>query len=276
MLPDVTENNITKQIIFADELINFVFMDKKEKKDMPQTDTQPRPNRDAYKKAFSEDYPDMDFEDKEARYGRMLEDRNSLRSYRKSGAALNGLFENQRWLAAMVSDLMDNPDLNPIEWLADNGIDLQEVMNDEETRKKVADKIAEHQKKVIEDEQENEQRQKNIEQSWQNLAQIGVDEAKAMEMWNKFFTEIIDPALRGEVTTDTWRAVQRAANYDSDIAAAREQAGMQARNEKMENKVKKFDSPMPPTLTQAQGQQATPRNNKPKNDFWQSMKEAGY
>ena len=50
-------------------------MDKKEKKDMPQTDTQPRPNRDAYKKAFSEDYPDMDFEDKEARYGRML---NSL------------------------------------------------------------------------------------------------------------------------------------------------------------------------------------------------------
>lgn len=276
MLPDVTENNIIKQIIFADELINFVFMDKKEKKDMPQTDTQPRPNRDAYKKAFSEDYPDMDFEDKEARYGRMLEDRNSLRSYRKSGAALNGLFENQRWLAAMVSDLMDNPDLNPIEWLADNGIDLQEVMNDEETRKKVADKIAEHQKKVIEDEQENEQRQKNIEQSWQNLAQIGVDEAKAMEMWNKFFTEIIDPALRGEVTTDTWRAVQRAANYDSDIAAAREQAGMQARNEKMENKVKKFDSPMPPTLTQAQGQQATPRNNKPKNDFWQSMKEAGY
>ena len=87
-------------------------MDKKEKKDMPQTDTQPRPNRDAYKKAFSEDYPDMDFEDKETRYGRMLEDRNSLRSYRKSGAALNGLFENQRWLAAMVSDLMDNPDLN--------------------------------------------------------------------------------------------------------------------------------------------------------------------
>ena len=129
---------------------------------------------------------------------------------------------------------------------------------------------------MIEDEQENDQRQKNLEQSWQNLAQIGVDEAKAMEMWNKFFTEIIDPALRGEVTTDTWRAVQRAANYDSDIAAAREQAGMQARNEKMENKVKKFDSPMPPTLTQAQGQQATPRNNKPKNDFWQSMKEAGY
>ena len=251
-------------------------MDKKEKKDMPQTDTQPRPNRDAYKKAFSEDYPDMDFEDKEARYGRMLEDRNSLRSYRKSGAALNGLFENQRWLAAMVSDLMDNPDLNPIEWRADNGIDLQEVMNDEETRKKVGDKIAEHQKKVIEDEQENDQRQKNLEQSWQNLAQIGVDEEKAMEMWNKFFTEIIDPALRGEVTTDTWRAVQRAANYDSDIAAAREQAGMQARNEKLENKVKKFDSPMPPTLTQAQGQQATPRNNKPKNDFWQSMKEAGY
>ncbi len=274
MLPDVTENNITKQIIFADELINFVFMDKKDKKDMPQTDTQPRPNRDAYKKAFSEDYPDMDFEDKEARYGRMLEDRNSLRSYRKSGSALNGMFEKQRWLAAMVSDLMDNPDLNPIEWLADNGIDLQEVMNDEETRKKVGDKIAEHQKKVIEDEKENDQRQKNLEQSWQNLAQTGVDEEKAMDMWNKFFTDIVDPALRGEVTTDTWRAVQKAANYDSDIAAAREEAGMQARNEKMENKVKKFDTPMPPTLSQGQGQQTT--QPKKRGGFFDELQAAGY
>lgn len=274
MLPDVTENNITKQIIFADELINFVFMDKKDKKDMPQTDTQPRPNRDAYKKAFSEDYPDMDFEDKEARYGRMLEDRNSLRSYRKSGSALNGMFEKQRWLAAMVSDLMDNPDLNPIEWLADNGIDLQEVMNDEETRKKVGDKIAEHQKKVIEDEKENDQRQKNLEQSWQNLAQTGVDEEKAMDMWNKFFTDIVDPALRGEVTTDTWRAVQKAANYDSDIAAAREEAGMQARNEKMENKVKKFDAPMPPTLSQGQGQQTT--QPKKRGGFFDELQAAGY
>ena len=274
MLPDVTENNISKQIIFADELINFVFMDKKDKKDMPQTDTQPRPNRDAYKKAFSEDYPDMDFEDKEARYGRMLEDRNSLRSYRKSGSALNGMFEKQRWLAAMVSDLMDNPDLNPIEWLADNGIDLQEVMNDEETRKKVGDKIAEHQKKVIEDEKENDQRQKNLEQSWQNLAQTGVDEEKAMDMWNKFFTDIVDPALRGEVTTDTWRAVQKAANYDSDIAAAREEAGMQARNEKMENKVKKFDTPMPPTLSQGQGQQTT--QPKKRGGFFDELQAAGY
>ena len=274
MLPDVTENNIPKQIIFADELINFVFMDKKDKKDMPQTDTQPRPNRDAYKKAFSEDYPDMDFEDKEARYGRMLEDRNSLRSYRKSGSALNGMFEKQRWLAAMVSDLMDNPDLNPIEWLADNGIDLQEVMNDEETRKKVGDKIAEHQKKVIEDEKENDQRQKNLEQSWQNLAQTGVDEEKAMDMWNKFFTDIVDPALRGEVTTDTWRAVQKAANYDSDIAAAREEAGMQARNEKMENKVKKFDTPMPPTLSQGQGQQTT--QPKKRGGFFDELQAAGY
>lgn len=274
MLPDVTENNITKQIIFAEELINFVFMDKKDKKDMPQTDTQPRPNRDAYKKAFSEDYPDMDFEDKEARYGRMLEDRNSLRSYRKSGSALNGMFEKQRWLAAMVSDLMDNPDLNPIEWLADNGIDLQEVMNDEETRKKVGDKIAEHQKKVIEDEKENDQRQKNLEQSWQNLAQTGVDEEKAMDMWNKFFTDIVDPALRGEVTTDTWRAVQKAANYDSDIAAAREEAGMQARNEKMENKVKKFDTPMPPTLSQGQGQQTT--QPKKRGGFFDELQAAGY
>ena len=244
-------------------------IDKKEQNQMP-----PRPNRDAYKQAFSEDYPDMDFEDKEARYGRMLQDRNTLRSYRKSGEVLNKMFNQNRWLAAMLQDISENPDINPIEWLADNGIDIEEVMKDEESRKKISEKIAAHQQKVLEDEQENEQRQKNFEASWKALAKLGVDEEKAMEMWNTFFTDIVDPALRGEVTADTWRLIQKAANYDSDIAAAKEQAGMQARNEKMENKVKDFSGNLPPSLPQS-GAQTTQKPRK-RAGFFDELKEAGY
>lgn len=248
---------------------------KKEEKNTSQEQMEARPNRDAYKQAFSEDYPDMDFEDKETRYGKMLEDRQSLRSYRKSGAALNNLFTNNRWLAAMVQDLSENPDLNPIEWLADNGIDIEEVMRDEETRKKVSERVAQYQQKMLEDEQEDEQRQKNFEASWKALAKLGVDQEKATEMWNTFFTDIVDPALRGEVSADTWRLIQKAANYDTDIAQAKELAGMQARNEKMENKVKDFSNTLPPSLPQS-GNQTVQQKPRKRAGFYDDLKEAGY
>ena len=126
---------------------------------------QPRPNRDASTQAFSEEYPDMDFEDKEARYGRMLEDRNQLRSYRESGNQLNKMLDKNRWLAVVLQELANNPDTNPIEVMAQSGIDINEVMKDDETRQKVSDKLAAYQQKQLEDEQENEQRQENVENS---------------------------------------------------------------------------------------------------------------
>ena len=120
---------------------------------------QPRPNRDAYKKAFAEDYPDMDFEDKEARYGKMLDDRNQLRKYRDSGNQLNGILDKNRWLAVVLQELANNPETNPIEVMAQSGIDINEVMKDEETRQKVSDKLAAYQQKQLDDEGEQNQGQ---------------------------------------------------------------------------------------------------------------------
>lgn len=246
------------------------------KKDMPSTDNAQRPNRDAYKKMFSEDYPDLDFEDKEARYERMAKDRNTLRSYRKSGEALNSIFEKNRWLAAMVQDLAANPDTNPIEWMADNGIDINEAMTNEDLRKSVVDKITAYQQKQLDGERENDERMKNFEQSAKALKKLGLPEEQAMQMWNDFYTNIIDPAIRGEVSEDTWRMIQKANNYDNDIAQAREQSAMQARNEKIRNSVKKFDSPMPPTLSQQGGQKPTPKKREATNSYSDLMKQAGY
>ena len=89
---------------------------------------QPRPNRDAYKKMFAEDYPDMDFEDKETRYGQMLNDRNQLRNYRESGKQLNSMLDKNRWLAQVLQELANNPDMNPLEAIAQSGIDINEAM----------------------------------------------------------------------------------------------------------------------------------------------------
>ena len=250
-------------------------MEKQEK--INNTQQTPRPKRDAYKQMFNEDYPDLDFEDKEARYEQMARDRNTLRSYKKSGEALNNVFENNRWLAAMVQDLASNPDTNPIEWMADNGIDINEVMNDESVRGKITEKIATFQQKQLEDEQEDEQRKKNFAKSAKALQSLGLSEEQNMQMWSDFYSNIIDPALRGEVTEETWRMIQKANNYDNDIQQAREQSAMQARNEKIRNSVKQFDPPMPPTLSQQGGQNASAKKPKTRmQEYRELMKQAGY
>lgn len=237
----------------------------------------PTPNRDAYKAAFSEDYPDVDFEDKEARYGKMVEDRKRYNSYRKSGEKLNETFNNNRWLAAMIQDISesDDPDYSPIDWMADHGIDINEAMEDEETRKKVAEKIAKFQEDQLRGEEEDAQRQENFATSAENLRKLGLDDDTATQMWADFYTNIVDPALRGEVSEDTWRMLQKGMNYDADIESAKEQSAMQARNEKITNGVKKFDNPMPPSLSQGgDGQQA--RQKPKKESFFADLKDAGY
>lgn len=230
---------------------------------------QPRPNRDAYKKMFAEDYPDMDFEDKETRYGQMLNDRNQLRNYRESGKQLNSMLDKNRWLAQVLQELANNPDMNPLEAIAQSGIDINEAMKDDETRQKVADKLAEYQQKQIEDEMENEQRTKNLENSARALQSIGVTNEEASDMWASFFTDIVDQALMGIVTAETWQMLMKAKNYDADIKTAKEQSAMMARNEKMQNNVKNFSQNLPPSLGQGTNQTATAR--KPKGGFFDDI-----
>ena len=235
---------------------------------------QPRPNRDAYKKAFAEDYPDMDFEDKEARYGKMLDDRNQLRKYRDSGNQLNGILDKNRWLAVVLQELANNPDTNPIEVMAQSGIDINEVMKDDEARQKVSDKLAAYQQKQLDDEKENDTRVANLENSAKALQSLGLSEEEATKMWESFFTDIVDQALMGIVSPETWSMLMKAKNYDADIKDAREKAAMQARNEKMQNNVKDFKQNLPPTLSQATNQTATPK--KKKGGFFSGLTEAGY
>lgn len=239
--------------------------------------SEPTPNRDAYKASFGEDYPDVDFEDKETRYGKMVEDRNALRSYRKSGAKLNDTFSKNRWLAAMLQDISENedPDYSPLDWMADHGIDINEAMQDESVRKKVSEKIAKFQQAQLEGEKENEERQANFAKSAEALKTLNLGEDKEREVWVDFFSNVVDPALRGEVSKETWQMIVNGMNYDNDIAEAKETSAMKARNEKIANKVKKFDEPMPPSLSQGgSGQQATTKPKK--RGFFDDLKEAGY
>lgn len=207
-----------------------------------------RPNRSRYAERFSAAHPDIDFEDNEARYGAMNEDRDLLDSYEKAGQGLGDTFDKHPWTGSMLMALQQNDELDPITWMAENGIDIAQALEDEEYRKTISEKIADYEQKQLEGKQADEERANNLQASADALRELGLSDDENMEMWTHLFQEIVDPALRGEVTADTWRLVQKARNYDTDVEQARNTGAMQARNEKLRNPIKKKTEEMPPDL----------------------------
>lgn len=229
-----------------------------------------RPNRDAFAGRFSKRHSDIDFEDKEARYGALNEDADRLDQYESSGRALSNVFENNRWMASMFEALRQDKDLDPITWMADNGIDIAEAMADEEYRKKISDKIAEFQKREIEGSKKEQEREANLKKSADALASLGMSPEENASLWSDFFENVVNPVLRGEVSKETWEMLKKAKNYDNDVQFAADQAGMKARNEKIRNKVRpQSESEIPPTLPQGGGD--TPRKATKKGGFWDDL-----
>ena len=225
----------------------------------------PMPNRSAFAERYKKRHHDRDFEDKEDRYQQLNDDFDLLDQYEENGRALGQFYDNNRWLAAMTQDLRDNPDLDPITWMADNGVDIEEALKDEDYRKKIADHIQEFQQKQTEGEAAQKEMEENLNASADNLKSLGLSDDENMKLWKYLFEEVIDPAQKGDVSADTWKMVQKAMNYDSDVETARQEGGMRARNEKIRNQVKRNEQSdnLPPSLGQGGGQ-ATKTKPQPK------------
>lgn len=243
------------------------------------------PNRDAYSQMFAEDNSDVDFNDKEARYGRLMDDRNELRERRKSDAALGGLFDQHDWLATMYMELKDNPNVNPFVWLADfckeNDLELADIINDPEAQEFLTKKMAKRQKDNADREAKSkadaEEKDANLQKSLSALEQYqqesGKSDEECLSMWGDFWA-MVDEAQKGNVKAETWKAFANSRSYDEDMKNAASQAGMRARNEKIQNKVRKPSEDMdamPPTLSQgASGpiQKEEPKKKSFADDFF--------
>lgn len=226
-----------------------------------------RPNRSRYASMFGEDNPDIDFEDKEARYGRMAEEREDYRNLRKSGRALSQALDKNRWIGAMFQDLAENPEKNPLVWLVENGVDVKSALDDPEVMAQVDEQFKNWQQKQVDGEAAQKAQDAAIDKSLEALAsvqeQYGLSDEQFDRMWEHFWDEVFAPAFNGEVSKDTWVSILHAMNYDQDISNAREEGAIQARNEKHANKMKTYDERrVPPSLSQGGGSRTAPQQNK--------------
>ena len=237
-----------------------------------------RPNRERYATMWAEDNPDVDFEDKEARYERMGKDRDELRKLRASGKQLTGILNKHRWLGAMLNDEEENP----LVWMAKNGIDIRAALDDPNVMEQVTNAFADWERRQAEGEAAEAAKDEAIAKSVEQLdavqAQFGLSDEQKNRMFEYFWDEVWLPAWKGEVTKDVWIAMMHAMNYDQDLQNAREEGALQARNEKHTNKLKTYaEKQVPPSFSQGRGQQATPKpKRKSMSMDFNEMKKYGY
>ena len=212
-----------------------------------ETSVDERPNRTAFSKRFSNRHSDIDFEDKEARYAAMNDDADLLGRYEESGNALSKVFDKHKWLAALAMDMEKNPDDNPFDAMARMGIDVKTLLDDPEGGKKLAEILAKHNEDVAEQNEATEKVTANMRKSLERLMKLYPDDAQ--DMWSQIY-EIHDKVESGDISDDIWKMLHNANNYDSDISSARDEAAMQARNEKIQNKVRSSSTEgIPPSLS---------------------------
>lgn len=212
-----------------------------------ETSVDERPNRTAFSKRFSNRHSEIDFEDKEARYAAMNDDADLLGRYEESGKALSKVFDKHKWLAALAIDMEKNPDDNPFDAMARLGIDVKTLLDDPEGGKKLAEILAKHNEDVAEQNAAADRTFANMQKSYERLMNLYPDEVD--DMWQQLY-EIHDKVVSGDISDDIWKMLHNANNYDSDISSARDEAAMQARNEKIQNKVRSSSTEgIPPSLS---------------------------
>lgn len=235
-----------------------------------QAPVEDRPNRKAFSERFKKRHADIDFEDKESRYGAMNEDADLLSAYEDSGKRLSETFDQNRWLAAMIMDLKRNPDLTPIEWMASNGIDIQAALEDPEEGKKVSEQIAKFQEKKADEDKHEQEILANMRKSADNMESLGLSDDEKNDLWSKVWKVIAD-AEDGNISSETWKLFKDGYAYDDDINSAREEGAMQGRNEKIQNKMKRSNPEIPPTLSTGSGSAPSASKGKKKSGFFEGL-----
>lgn len=237
----------------------------------PASEEEARPNRKSFSGRFSKRHPDIDFEDKEARYGAMNDDADRLSAYEKNGEALSKMLDGNKWLAAMFIDCTKKG-MHPLEWMASQGIDIKAALDDEEVSKKVAEQISKFQENLAEQSKHKQEVDDNIQKSIENLDSLGLSDDEFNDLWKKVWA-VVNDATNGLISPETWQLFQKGYGYDNDIASAREESAMQARNEKIQNKVRSSkDENIPPTLSSsgAGNKPAEPKKQK-KSGFFEGL-----
>lgn len=195
--------------------------------------------RDYLRSRLAERYPDDDFDNEDALFGRLREDidgyEGRLKQHDDSEKKLLDLFTKDPKAAAFLGDWASGGD--PLVLLVKQyGDDFRAVLDDPEQQEKFAEARGEYVKRQSKERELKDLAEKNLAQTLIDLdAEVAAggyteDEAtKAYELWSS----IVNDGIVEKVTPDTWRMMLKAVTFDSAVGQAAHEAEVRARNSKI-------------------------------------------
>ena len=225
--------------------------------------------KSALLKRMQEKYPDLNPEDEEALYDKILGEYGEydaqLGGYKQNEEQLIGLFNKNPKAASFLLDMKEGKD--PVaELIRQYGDDITAIIGDPEKLEEFSKAREDYMKKVLDSKALDEQASANSVQMLENLdaaqAEGGYTDEQVTAAFEAF-NKILDDALVHNVSKETWMMMLKGLNHDEDIAAAAHEAEIKGRNAKIDAiKKKTSDANMPPAL----GGQSGSKNAAPQSE----------
>ena len=248
---------------------------EEEKKETAQTDgeTPKKSNRDTFMERYKADFPDDNFEDEEAIYGRMNERNADYDRLRTNDENFRKLVNEHPEYGGMISDMMEGR--NFVEsFLGRHSLeDIEAAYNDPEMSKKLADEYSDWIQKKVENEKYEKEREANVQESIGVLSEYaqenGIDEDGTTALWGKAL-DVANNAVMLKFDKAFYDFVNKGMNHDADVAAAHEEGELKGHNSKVQTQLAKGKNPegIPPTFDGGQGAAAPEPKPKERKQFY--------
>lgn len=232
--------------------------------------------RGSFLSRMKERMPDVNFdsEDPEERYGAFEkyddDTQSQLGKYKDSDSKLKDLFKKDPRFASFMSEVVggDSPSTSFVKHF---GKDVLDMSGDEEGMAKLNESNQEYLNRVAESGKLQEEQEKNMETSAQEMSDFKAEKAIYDEEFEKFIGEcysVIESALMGKIDKSFLETMYKGLNYENDIQDAATAGVVEGRNQKIDEKLKSSTGDGVPMLNSGGKGGTKPSAAPKKRDFY--------
>lgn len=203
-----------------------------------------RSNRDVYLDRMRSRFPDVDFEDEEARYGAYLGYDDDLNDrygrLEESDRKMKELFGRDPRFMDMMYDISVRGEDAPVSFARHFGDMMEEDLRDPDVAKRVAEANRERIQAKAREEEESErlraEHDQNLEESGRVISAFAEEHELSDEEMGELvdlFVRISDEGLTGKIREETLDLLRKGKQYDADVSAAESRGLVDGRNERI-------------------------------------------
>lgn len=205
----------------------------------------PKSKRDQFMERLKGKYPEEQFDDDEALFGRISDDYdqydNDLAGYSEREGKFSNMFTSDPRSARLMMAWKDGDD-PAIALVRLYGQDIKDAIDDPEKQEAIAEANKEYMERVAQEEQYEKEYSDNLAQSLTELEKAQQELGLSDEQLNQAMEWIIGiakDAMMGKFTPETIQMAIKAQNYDIDVEEAGTEGEIRGRNHKVRETIRK-------------------------------------